>query len=273
MNSALLVPVLAYHRLHVGGGPADPSLKAFSMEAGRFREHMEALLSAGYETGSLSDFLAWREGRQPAPEKPILLTFDDGWESNYRWARPALGGLGMKWTIFVVGDPQAGVFQEGDTLDGPLTKEEIRQLAEEGVGLESHGMSHRPMTEIPAEELRRELTESRWRLAALTGGAVEWLAAPYGLADRRVEKAAREAGYRGFFPGGVGASRLGEEPLRLRRIGPPPHWPAEELLERLTPQWLKRTAFRGNIQRRIRLTLGHARSTRLRAFTRGRLGW
>lgn len=91
------LPVLMYHHLdHSGEGSA-------TIQADLFRAQMEALLEAGYHTVSpqqLSDFV--NKG-VPLPEQPILITFDDGYTSNYELAFPILKELNMKATIFVIG--------------------------------------------------------------------------------------------------------------------------------------------------------------------------
>lgn len=269
-SSNILIPCLTYHRLHEGGGPAEGFLRAFSIEVTRFREHLEALHQAGYVAVPLSDYFVWQQGSQPPP-RPIFLTFDDGWASNLLLAQPELRRLSMPWTLFLTADRQAAAFREGGKLDRALTDDEMAALVAEGVSIQSHGLTHRPFTELTESELCRELFESRARIEALTGQPVEWLASPYGLADRRVETAARQAGYRGLASGLTGANRLLETKLiPLRRLGVRPDWRAEELLAALSPGALARAARSGDFKRRVRLILGHRLSSRLRAALRGR---
>jgi len=266
-----LLPCLVYHRLHRGAGPEDPYLRAFSIEAERFREQMEGLCKAGFVAGSLTDFSAWQEGKCPPPEKPLLLTFDDGWASNFTLAWPELRRLGMACTIFVVADRQAEIFGEGADLDRPLRDEEMLVLAAEGACIQSHGLTHRPLTELSDEDLSREIVESRHRLERLLKEPIEWLAAPYGLSDKRVEHFVRRAGYRGFVPGLIGANRLARGlPMSLRRLGVRPCWSSEELISKVSSWSLFRAALAGNLKRRLRIALGHKWSSRLRGIIRGR---
>jgi len=268
-----VIPCLVYHRFHSGVGPSSDYLKAFSMDIGIFREHLEALSEAGYTTGTLDDLFAWQEGSKPVPQKPLLISFDDGWASNYSLAFPQLTRMKMKWSVFVVVELQAHVFSEGEDIDRRLSDEEIVELSDAGVSIQSHGMTHQPFTEIPNEDIAWEAIESKKQLEGLVQKPVEWFCAPYGLSNRRVEGIIKKAGYRGYAPGPIGASRLMDSPFKLRRIGPPPHFSAEQLMERLSPRWLRQAAIRGNIQRRIRLILGFERSKKLRAFMRGRIAW
>jgi peptidoglycan/xylan/chitin deacetylase (PgdA/CDA1 family) len=267
---AIFIPCLVYHRLHQGAGPLNPGLQAFSLEVSLFRSHMEALQNAGYSAAALADFVAWKKGAGRPPAKPIVITFDDGWASNLSIAWPVMKQLHFPCTIFVVADRGVEVFNEGGNLDRPLTDEEVAQLADEGVSIQSHGLTHRPFTEMPRDTLDLELRESRRRLEALTGKPVAWLAAPFGLANHAAEIAARKAGYLGFDQGLTGANSLSTDLFSLRRLGVRPSWSAEDLLQKLTPETLKRAALIENLKRRIRLLLGQRNSARLRSFIRGK---
>jgi peptidoglycan/xylan/chitin deacetylase (PgdA/CDA1 family) len=271
-NPKIVVPCLAYHRLHDGAAPSQGYLKAFSMDVGIFRDQLAALESAGYTACHLTDLLMWRRGSSKPPEHPIFITFDDGWASNLLLAAPELHRYHMPWTIFVVADLRSEIFEEGGGLDRALTPDEITQLVAAGVVIESHGLTHHPLTELTKDELDWELHESRTRLEALTQQPVAWIAAPYGLANSRVIHAVREAGYHGLACGAFGVNTITQEPLiRLRRIAARPSWSGEQLLQMLSPGTLKRTARMGNFKRKIRLMLGHRWSTRLRRLIRSKV--
>jgi peptidoglycan/xylan/chitin deacetylase (PgdA/CDA1 family) len=179
----------------------------------------------------------------------------------------------MTCDIFVTADRESQIFKEGQGIDHPLTEEEIRQLAAEGVGVQSHGLSHRPFTELRKEILLQDLSESKKRMEKITDKPVTWLAAPYGLSNRRVEAAARQAGYLGFAQGIAGLNTLQQIPFCLKRIGVSAAWSGEELLGRLTPAGVSGLARRKNLERRMRIFLGQKWSARLRALKQGRLSW
>ena len=91
------LPVLLYHDLLAESG--DPN----AMTAAVFDEQMQALQAAGYTTVSLDEVYAYVFNGAGLPEKPLLITFDDGYRSNYELAYPILQKYGMKATIFVIG--------------------------------------------------------------------------------------------------------------------------------------------------------------------------
>ena len=86
-----------YHNLAQEGSGND------TISVQRLEEHLAALQDAGYTTITFQDLLAYVEQGTELPEKPVLLTFDDGYESNYTLAYPLLQQYQMKATIFVIG--------------------------------------------------------------------------------------------------------------------------------------------------------------------------
>lgn len=92
------VPVLMYHHVTEGAAENDSTITL-----ARFREHMEALRAAGYEPVSFEALRRYVEAGSELPEKPVVITFDDGYESNYTLALPVLEEYGWPATIFVIG--------------------------------------------------------------------------------------------------------------------------------------------------------------------------
>lgn len=90
------VPILMYHDL----GPGYGTSSRISPEI--FREQMIALKNQGYTTINDADLLDYLEGKRPLPEKPIMITFDDGYRSNYIHAYPVLKELRMKATVYLI---------------------------------------------------------------------------------------------------------------------------------------------------------------------------
>lgn len=93
------VPILMYH--HFVTDPSQENSLCISPE--KFKSDLLALKNAGYETVSFKEILDYVHQGIDLPEKPIIITIDDGYESNYEYAYPILQELGMKATIFVIG--------------------------------------------------------------------------------------------------------------------------------------------------------------------------
>lgn len=93
------VPILMYH--HLTKYPA--KVNHDTVQVKTFRAHMQALKNAGFEPVSFMDLRDYVQNGTPLPEKPIVITFDDGYTSNYELAYPILQEFGFKATIFAIG--------------------------------------------------------------------------------------------------------------------------------------------------------------------------
>ncbi len=91
----LAVPILMFHHIS--------DEKNASLTADTFRRYMTELKEGGYETIFYEDLYGFVNGKNDLPEKPVIVTFDDGYESNYLYAYPILKGLGMKAEISLIG--------------------------------------------------------------------------------------------------------------------------------------------------------------------------
>jgi len=91
------VPVLMYHHLAATGNDS------MRVSTARFEEQMRALREAGYTPVSFAELEAYVTQGAPLPDRPVCITFDDGYLSNYELAFPILKKYDMKATIFVIG--------------------------------------------------------------------------------------------------------------------------------------------------------------------------
>jgi peptidoglycan/xylan/chitin deacetylase (PgdA/CDA1 family) len=212
------IPCLLYHQLQPAGSTASNVDPVYVCYADRFAEQMDYLKRAGYTTLTLDDLTEARRHSRRLPEKPVLITFDDGFASNYELAFPVLRRNGQRATIFMTPDRSSANFQAFADLDRPLQDAELSELTAGGIDIQSHGLTHRFLTDLSDSELRRELVDSRAVLEKVTGRPVHYLAIPGGAYDRRVRLAARDAGYRAVFCMRKGSAGLSTDPLRLPRM-------------------------------------------------------
>ena len=206
------VPILCYHRL--GGGSSKMVVSPANFEA-----QMNWLVRNGYRVIRLADLPPFLAGERPLPQRSVVITFDDGYESVHRHAWPVLKRLGLPATVFVYTDFLGG----GDALTWP----QLQEMQSSGlIDVQSHSKSHRNLIERrPGEtderyrsaidaELRvpREMLERR-----VAGAKVQHLAYPFGDAnDVVLDTAARQGVVLAatVVPGGNG---FYAPPLLLRR--------------------------------------------------------
>ncbi|MEU6357677.1 polysaccharide deacetylase family protein [Streptomyces sp. NPDC047072] len=153
----------------------------------------------------------------PTRKGLVGLTFDDGYADFLDGALPVLRKHGFGATLFVL-PGRLGGENDWDPL-GPrkplLTADGIREAAEAGIEIGSHGLTHVDLTQADDVLLKAEVVESRAALEELTGLPVDGFCYPYGTLDRRVVDAVGEAGYRygcAIDPGAI------DSPLALPRV-------------------------------------------------------
>lgn len=200
------VPILMYHNLAQEGSGSD------TISVQRFEEHLAALQDAGYTTITFQDLLAYVEQGTELPEKPVLLTFDDGYESNYTLAYPLLQQYQMKATIFVIGVSMGkDTYKDtGQAMIPHFTQEQAAEMEASGlVTIESHGYDMHEVQGRDPEPIRVGILpredESEWDYAAflqedcqamtdLLGKTPGVLAYPYGYASELSEVVLHEMG-------------------------------------------------------------------------------
>lgn len=207
------IPTLMYHK--IGDYPPGSRLKKLWVTAADFRRQLAYLKENDYATITPSDWRDAEKGIKPLPEKPVLITFDDGYMNNHDLAYPILSEFGMKGCVFLVYETLEGHNAWHDPASEPwlkmLTWAQIREMQDSGViEFGSHTMRHRNLAQLPLDEVRWELNESKKRLEDKLGREMVAFAYPYGAGAYKpeVRAAARQAGYRFDFSIKQGISKL-----------------------------------------------------------------
>ncbi len=175
-----------------------------------FSEQMSYLINNGYIPITPEELDAGLAGELELPPKPVLITFDDGYADNYNNAYPILRSLGIRATIFVI---PAFVGKKNY-----LTWEQISEMSQNGISIESHTMNHYKLEELPDDEIRSELLNSKFALEEHLGTAVNYLAYPTGTYNLHIAGIAAEVGYKGAYTIKYGGVDLGSNMYALERI-------------------------------------------------------
>jgi peptidoglycan/xylan/chitin deacetylase (PgdA/CDA1 family) len=163
-----------------------------------FESHMLVLKRRNLRGVSIRELLqAWEKGESKGM---VGLTFDDGYDDFLHTALPILEQFGFSATLFVVAGMLGGENDWKHYYDPRprrrlLEVADLREVAERGVEIGSHSMSHPRLTKLDLESMEDEVAGSRRLLGEVLGEAVEGFAYPYGLLDDAAVQAVRRAGY------------------------------------------------------------------------------
>jgi peptidoglycan/xylan/chitin deacetylase (PgdA/CDA1 family)/GT2 family glycosyltransferase len=211
------LPILMYHSI----GPLREGFDAFlTISPEMFERHLRWLTRHGYTPIHLAEWIGYCRDGRPIPEKPVVLTFDDGYRDTAEFGFPLLKKYGFKGTLFLVTDHIGG----SNIWDLPLgvseqplmAAEEVRHWAANGIEIGSHSRSHPDLRSSTSEVIAMELKQSRACLERLLGTPVTTFAYPYGYLDHRAPEAARSV-YDAALTCDLGINLLSTDPMLLRR--------------------------------------------------------
>ncbi len=139
------VPILMYHS--VATAPNDAT-RELSVAPEAFAEQLALLGDLDFTPINTADLAAsWRSGK-PLPERPVLITFDDGYEGVHRHALPALAQHGFAATLFVSTGWIRGAHDTGGGLDTMLDWDQVRELAGTDVEIGGHSHTHPQLDQL-----------------------------------------------------------------------------------------------------------------------------
>jgi peptidoglycan/xylan/chitin deacetylase (PgdA/CDA1 family) len=204
------VPILMYHVINPA--PAGAPFPGLYVTPAEFAEQMQGLKDAGYHAVTMDQMLAyWREGAPLPPGKPIVLSFDNGYQSQYTQALPVLRKLGWVGVenIQLTGLPPS---------QGGLSQAQVRGLIGAGWELDTQGYSHADLITLDSQQLHMQITQTRQTLERRYHVAVNWFCYPSGHYDSTVIQAVKEAGFVGSTTVVPGWAKPSEDPYRLPRL-------------------------------------------------------
>lgn len=177
------IPVLLYHRIGYTNG-------YLTVTPEKFAADMQVLADYGYRTINLPLFERFLiDGNVELPERPLLITFDDGYGDNYEYAFPILQKYHMSAVFYII----AGLLGQQDRMSA----DNIRAMAGGGMQFGSHTMTHRALGELPESEIRDELQTSKNILENVLNSDVRTIAYPRGSYNEETLRIAKELGYVG----------------------------------------------------------------------------
>lgn len=183
----------------------------YSIEESLFAKHLSYTQNIRFKSISLADYLRFRYQASGVKllRKSIIFTFDDGHISNYTLAFPMLQDFGFTATFFVT----------VKNISSPhgMTWQQLREMAESGMSIQSHTMTHPFLPDLPPERIKWELETSKSVLEDKLGESVDFLALPGGRYSSTVRRIAEEVGYQGICTSKAGYNTLKTDLYSLRR--------------------------------------------------------
>jgi peptidoglycan/xylan/chitin deacetylase (PgdA/CDA1 family) len=204
------VPVLMYHVINPP--PAGAPFPGLYVPSGEFAAQMQALKGAGWHAVTMDQLEAyWTRGVPLGPGKPIVLTFDNGYASQYENALPILKRLG--W----VGDENIQLSGLPPSQGG-LTDSQVRGLIAAGWELDTQGISHADLIALDAAQLKYQVATARLILRRRYDVPVDWFCYPSGHYNTTVIAAVKAAGFVGSTTVIPGWANPSDDPYRLPRL-------------------------------------------------------
>lgn len=174
-----------------------------------FEAQMQMLKDKGITVISMQDYLAWRRSEKAIPPRCAVISFDDGWKSQYEVAWPIMKKFNYPLTLFLYTEGvQGGHFGGGQAI----TWEQLAEMRDAGVDIQAHSATHQDLRKgydiinkkktsgAEYEQwLQNEVVGSKQLLEQRLGIKVNCFAVPFGTYNAHVKEVARNAGYEAMF--------------------------------------------------------------------------
>ena len=192
-NPTKTIPILLYHSI-------DNSEMEDSVSPAAFSNQMEYLYKNRYRAISLDEIVDYmNNNNNKRPSKILAITFDDGYESIYKFAMPILKKYNFTASVFLT-TKYIGQCSEWNSPSEPLlTWDEILTMEKNGILFGSHGHSHQDLTGLIEKQVREELEISKKILEEKLKRPISYIAYPFSKSNGMIENLAAKCGYKASF--------------------------------------------------------------------------
>ena len=201
------VSVLMYHMI------GDIQNNAAVMTEANLRLQMNYLRDHGYNPITMQELYDYITKGAPLPEKPVCITFDDGYLDSYTIVYPLMKEYGFPWTLFLITDDVGKPYNR-------MTWDQLKEMADSHtVTIANHTLSHPKLHNLAtAKEKEKEIVEANEALKYHLGIDNAWLAYPYGDYDDQVVEICKKAGIKMAVTTDSGRVHVGSYPYELKRV-------------------------------------------------------
>lgn len=206
------VPILMYHYVSELPGDADEYRRDLTVSPAAFDAQLAFLDEAGYHPVTLTDLYLYLVEGYPLPDKPIVLTFDDGYRDAYEVVFPRLLAYGFPGTFFMLATP---AHQEDE---GYLTWTQAKEMSDAGMDIQAHGRDHVDLRDRSYDFLVYQVLGIREAIEYHTGRAPRFFCYPSGRWDGDVIDVLESAGYWGAVTTEWGSTHTYESVFEMPRL-------------------------------------------------------
>jgi peptidoglycan/xylan/chitin deacetylase (PgdA/CDA1 family) len=246
---------LMYHEIEAAGRAlcdSEPGYVRYVVTETAFRHQLAQVQAAGLRGISVGQALA-AQINEPA----VVITFDDGSETDALVAAPLLARFGFKATFYVIAG-RVG-------LRGYLSPAQLRELSAAGFEIGCHSMTHSYLDELDDDQLRIELSEAKDRLEQITHSRVAHFSCPGGRWSRGLARTAAEAGYESVATSRVGTNAPTTSRFNLARVAIMRDMNGEAFARVMRGEGLAVRRARAGLLNMAKTILGNAAYERVRA--------
>jgi peptidoglycan/xylan/chitin deacetylase (PgdA/CDA1 family) len=185
----VVCPILIYHAIREYRPTDTPTTRQYIITPEAFEQELQFLKDQHMTPVSFAQLADAIENGIPLPADPVIISFDDGWESQYTEALPRLKKFSLTATFFI--------FTNGINAKHFMTADQIRELVAAGMEIGCHSRSHPYLAKITdSATLRKEILDSRIKLEQVLGRPVTTFAYPFGHYTPQIIEEVKQAGYR-----------------------------------------------------------------------------
>lgn len=207
-RAEVAIPILMYHHIRNYNDPSDQIGTNLSVPPENFKAQIDYLKNNGYTTITFQQLLDFPTKK--LPEKPVIITFDDGYQDSYDIAYKYLKDNGQVGVFYIV----SGYFGRSEHM----TEAEVKEISDAGMEIGSHSVNHLDLTTLSISKVNKEVVSSKAILEEITGKPIISFCYPAGKHDDIVGKAVSEAGYLTATTTKSGISSTSEEKILLSRL-------------------------------------------------------
>jgi peptidoglycan/xylan/chitin deacetylase (PgdA/CDA1 family) len=184
---AIDIPIIVYHHV-VPDQLGSQRTRILYVAPDIFEQQLNLLRDNGYQSVSFSDVADCLEYGIALPERPVILSFDDGWDNQFNFGFPLLQKYGFTGTFFIV----SGFLDHQNFM----TTDQLKAMVAAGMTIGGHSRTHPALAGLGAMRLQDEIAGSKLWLRERLGVPIDTFAYPYGSYTASVAAIVKSAGYR-----------------------------------------------------------------------------